>query len=406
MKNFENLRNEFPILQSNNIAYLDSAATSQKPQSVIDAIKRYYESANANAHRGTYKLSVDSSTELDSARKTVQKFINAKSQDEIIFTKNSTESLNLIAYSYGIDNLTADDEVVLSIMEHHSNIVPWQKICKKTGAKLNYMYLDDNFQIDKNEIESKITSKTKVVGVLSASNVLGTITPLKKIIEKAHSVGAVVIVDVTQSIAHTPFDVQKYDADFVVFSGHKMYAPTGIVVLYAKRKLLENMSPFLMGGDMIEYVYEQNSTFAELPNKFEAGTQNVAGAVGLKSAIEFILGLGYENIEKYETELRNYALKRLKELNFVTIYATNEIDNLAPVISFNINGVHPHDVASILDSCNVCVRAGNHCAQPLLRYLGLDSTVRISLAVYNTKNDIDRLIDALNKCYDMFKNYI
>lgn len=254
--------------------------------------------------------------------------------------------------------------------------------------------------------KSKITSKTKVVGVLSASNVLGTITPLKKIIEKAHSVGAVVIVDVTQSIAHTPFDVQKYDADFVVFSGHKMYAPTGIGVLYAKRMLLENMSPFLMGGDMIEYVYEHNSTFAELPNKFEAGTQNVAGAVGLKSAIEFILGLGYENIEKYETELRNYVLKRLKELNFVTIYATNEIDNLAPVISFNINGVHPHDVASILDSCNVCVRAGNHCAQPLLRYLGLDSTVRISLAVYNTKNDIDRLIDALNKCYDMFKNYI
>ena len=314
--------------------------------------------------------------------------------------------MNLIAYSYGLDNLCENDEIVLSIMEHHSNLVPWQAISKKTGAKLKYMYINENFELSDEEIESKITDKTKIVGITHVSNVLGTVNNVEKIIKYAHKKGAIVVVDASQSIPHMKIDVQKMDADFLVFSGHKMLAPLGIGVLYGKRELLNKMNPFLMGGDMIEYVYEQETTFAPLPNKFEAGTQNVEGVIGLGAAIDYIENIGYDSISKIENEIVSYAREKLLELGFITLYMTPNKENHQGVISFNINGVHPHDVASILDSYGVCVRSGNHCAQPLMRFLGIDSTCRASFYFYNTKEDVDRLVDALKKAYDMFKKYM
>lgn len=338
--------------------------------------------------------------------KKIAKFINSPSQEQIIFTKNATESLNLIAYSYGMENLKKDDEITISIMEHHSNLVPWQKVSKVTKSKLNYIYLDGNYELDNEQIKSKITSKTKIVGITHVSNVLGTINNVKEIIKYAHKKGAIVVVDASQSIPHMKIDVQDLDADFLVFSGHKMLAPLGIGVLYGKKELLNNMTPFLMGGDMIEYVYEQETTFAKLPNKFEAGTQNVEGVIGLGAAIDYIESLGYDTIENIERELTNYAISELSKLDYVEIYATKNRKNHLGVISFNIKGVHPHDVASILDSCNVAIRSGNHCAQPLMRYLGIDSTCRASLYFYNTKEDIDKLVNGIQKAYKMFEKFI
>ncbi len=400
------IRDDFPILKNRNIAYLDSGATTQKPKQVIKAIEDFYENYNANVHRGAYSLSTEASAIYEDTRTKIANFINAKHREEIIFSKNATESLNLIAYSYGLDKLKKDDEIVISIMEHHSNLVPWQKVAKQTDAKLNYMYINDEFEISDEEIENKITDKTKIVGITHVSNVLGTVNNIKKIIKYAHKKGAIVIVDASQSIPHMKIDVQDLDCDFLVFSGHKMLAPLGIGVLYGKREILNDMTPFLMGGDMIEYVYEQNTTFAPLPNKFEAGTQNIEGVIGLGSAIDYINNFGYDNIQKIENDLLSYAREELSKLDFLTLYLTPNKENHSSVISFNINGVHPHDVASILDSEGVCVRSGNHCAQPLLRSLGIDSTCRASFYFYNTKDDVDRLVKALNKAYDMFKKYI
>ena len=443
-------KRDFPLLMQNNIAYLDSAATTQKPMQVINAISEYYKNSNANPHRGAYKLSLESTKVYDEARKKVAKFINAKSENQIVFTRNATESLNLIAYSYGLNNLGSKDKIVLSIMEHHSNLVPWQYVSRKTGSKLEYMYINKTGEITDEEIDSKIVEGTKIVGITHVSNVLGTINPIEKIIKKAHRVGAISIVDASQSVPHMKIDVQKLDADFLVFSGHKMLAPLGIGVLYAKSELLEKMKPFLFGGDMIEYVYEQNATFAEVPTKYEAGTQNVEGAVGLSAAIDYLNNLeldfsenneikyseevkkcktlkGMEVVQAIEKELTMYALEELQKLAFVTIYGPggtentetfsasnnvrsagwNNIENSqAGVISFNVNGVHPHDVASVLDSENVCIRSGNHCAQPLLRYMGLESTCRVSFYIYNTKEDVDRLIDALYKTKKLFAKWI
>lgn len=443
-------KRDFPLLMQNNIAYLDSAATTQKPMQVINAISEYYKNANANPHRGAYKLSLESTKVYDEARKKVAKFINAKSENQIVFTRNATESLNLIAYSYGLNNLCSKDKIVLSIMEHHSNLVPWQYVSKKTGAKIEYMYINKVGELTDEEIDSKIVKGTKIVGITHVSNVLGTINPIEKIIKKAHSVGAIAVVDASQSVPHMKIDVQKLDADFLVFSGHKMLAPLGIGVLYAKSELLEKMKPFLFGGDMIEYVYEQNATFAEVPTKYEAGTQNVEGAVGLSAAIDYLNNLeldfsenneikyseevkkcktlkGMEVVQAIEKELTMYAWEELQKLAFVTTYGSggtentetfsdsnnvrsagwNNIENKqAGVISFNVNGVHPHDVASVLDSENVCIRSGNHCAQPLLRYMGLESTCRVSFYIYNTKEDVDRLIDALYKTKKLFAKWI
>ena len=453
-------KKDFPLLMQNNISYLDSAATTQKPMQVINAINQYYKNANANPHRGAYKLSLESTKIYDEARKKVAKFINAKSEKQIIFTRNATESLNLIAYSYGLNHLRSKDRIVLSIMEHHSNLVPWQYVSKNTGSTLEYMYINKVGEITDEEIDSKIVEGTKIVGITHISNVLGTINPIEKIIKKAHSVGAIAVVDASQSVPHMKVDVQKLDADFLVFSGHKMLAPLGIGVLYAKNELLEKMKPFLFGGDMIEYVYEQNATFAEVPTKYEAGTQNVEGAVGLSSAIDYLNNLeleldnndekgerndrnkikncrvlkGMEVVQAIEKELTIYALQELQKLAFVTVYGSNETENIADlginnddicksnnrksikaknikkrqagVISFNVNGVHPHDVASVLDSENVCIRSGNHCAQPLLRFMGLESTCRASFYIYNTKKDVDRLIEALYKTKKLFAKWV
>lgn len=404
--NTEQIKKDFPLLENENITYLDSGATTQKPIQVIKAVEEFYQKYNANPHRGAYLLSVEATEQYENTRTKIAKFINAKHREEIIFSKNATESLNLIAYSYGLDNLKKDDEVVISIMEHHSNLVPWQKMTKQTGSKLNYMYINENYEITDEEIESKITDKTKIVGITHVSNVLGTINNVKKIIKYAHKKGAVVIVDASQSIPHMKIDVQDLDADFLVFSGHKMLAPLGIGVLYGKREILNKMTPFLMGGDMIEYVYEQDTTFAPLPNKFEAGTQNVEGVIGLGAAIDYIENLGYDKIQEIEHEVISYARQELSKLDYLTLYTTPNEENHSSVISFNIKGVHPHDVASILDSEGVCVRSGNHCAQPLMKFLGIDSTCRASFYIYNTKEDVDKLVKALDKAYNMFKNYI
>lgn len=401
-----NIKKDFPLLENENITYLDSGATTQKPIQVIKAVEEFYQKYNANPHRGAYSLSIEATEQYENTRTKIAKFINARHREEIIFSKNATESLNLIAYSYGMDNLKKDDEVVISIMEHHSNLVPWQKVTKKTGSKLNYMYINDEFELTDEEIENKITDKTKIVGITHVSNVLGTINNVKKIIKYAHKKGAIVIVDASQSIPHMKIDVQDLDADFLVFSGHKMLAPLGIGVLYGKKEILNKMSPFLMGGDMIEYVYEQDTTFAPLPNKFEAGTQNVEGVIGLGSAIDYIENLGYDKIQEIEKEVLSYAREELSKLDFLDLYITPNENNHSSVISFNIKGIHPHDVASILDSEGVCVRSGNHCAQPLMRFLGIDSTCRASFYIYNTKEDVDKLVSALNKAYDMFKKYI
>ena len=404
--NIEVIKEDFPILNKRDIVYLDSGATTQKPIQVINSIEEYYKKYNANPHRGAYSLSIEATEEYENTRTKISQFINARHREEIIFSKNATESLNLIAYSYGMENLQKDDEIVISIMEHHSNLVPWQKVAKATGAKLKYMYINENFEISDEEIKEKITSKTKIVGITHVSNVLGTINDVEKIIKYAHKMGAIVIVDASQSIPHMQINVQKLDCDFLVFSGHKMLAPLGIGVLYGKREILNDMTPFLMGGDMIEYVHEQETTYAPLPNKFEAGTQNVEGVIGLGAAIDYIQNIGYEKIQKIEKELVLYAREQLSKLDYLTLYLTSNEEKHSAVISFNINGVHPHDVASILDSEGVCVRSGNHCAQPLMRFLGIDSTCRASIYIYNTKEDVDRLVAGLNKAYSMFKRYI
>lgn len=402
----KDLRKDFPIFENRDIVYLDSGATTQRPIQVIDAIDNFYKKNNANPHRGAYSLSIDATNEYENTREKIAKFINAPKAEQIIFSKNASESLNLIAYSYGLTNLKKDDEVVISIMEHHSNLVPWQFVTKQTESKLSYMYINDNFELSIDEIKEKITDKTKIVGITHVSNVLGTINPVKEIIDYAHKKGAVVVLDASQSIPHMKIDVQELDADFVVFSGHKMLAPLGIGVLYGKEELLNKMPPFLMGGDMIEYVYEQDTTFAPLPNKFEAGTQNVEGVVGLGAAIDYINQVGYDTIQEIEESVVNYALDELSKLEFIDLYTTKNRQNHSAVISFNIRGIHPHDVASILDSCSVCVRSGNHCAQPLMRFLGIDSTCRASFYFYNTKEDVDKLVEALKKAYKTFEKYI
>ncbi len=355
--NIEDIRKDFPILENRKIAYLDNGATTQKPLPVLERIDEFYKKYNANVHRGAYSLSVVASEMYENVRAKIAKFVNARFPEEIIFSKNATESLNLIAYSYGLENLKKDDEIVISIMEHHSNLVPWQKVSKVTGSKLNYMYINNNFEIADEEIETKITDKTKIVGITHVSNALGTINNIEKIVKYAHKKGAVVVVDAAQSIPHMKIDVQKLDADFLVFSGHKMLAPLGIGVLYGKREILNKMNPFIMGGDMIEYVYEQETTFAPLPNKFEAGTQNIEGVIGLDAAIDYIEKIGYDKIQEIEKNLTLYARNKLSKLDFIELYLTPNEENHSSVISFNIKGVHPHDVASILDGEGVCVRS-------------------------------------------------
>lgn len=407
--NNDDIIKDFPSLLPNKngerLAYLDSAATTQKPIQVIDAIKDYYLNYNANPHRGSYELSIAATKAYDDAREKVRKFIDAEYSKEIIFTKNATEGFNLLAMSYGIDNIREGDEIVISIAEHHSNLIPWQKVAREKGAILKYMYTDENGELSYEEIMNKITNKTKIVSITHVSNALGTINPVREIIEYAHSKNAVVIVDGSQSVPHMKVSVRDLDADFFVFSGHKLLAPMGIGVVYGKKDLLNNMSPYILGGDMIEYVYEQSTTFAEIPYKFEGGTQNVEGAVGLAKAIDYLEEIGMDRVLEIEKELTNCAMEELKKLDYVKVYGPTDIDSRGGVISFEIEGVHSHDVASILDSYKIAVRSGNHCAQPLMKYMKINSTCRASFYIYNTKEDVYRLIEGIKKTYEMFSKW-
>lgn len=402
MVDAKSIQKDFPLLgqemNGKKIAYLDNGATTQKPNEVIRAIHSYYGGCNANPHRGAYALSVEATEIYESARARTAKFIKARRPEEIIFTKNATEALNLIAYSYGFHNIKKGDEIVITIAEHHSNLVPWQAVAKHVGATLKYIYLEKDGNLSAEDIEQKITERTKLVAVTQVSNVLGLKNDVKSIIQKAHSVGAVAVVDGSQSVAHMAVDVTDLDCDFFAFSGHKMLSPMGIGVLYGKYEILDEMPPFLLGGDMIEYVEEQDTTFAELPAKFEAGTQNVGGAAGLAAAIDYLENVGFDTVEAIERELVDYALPKLRALPYIELYGCDSSrDNKTGIIAFNVKDVHPHDVATILDSEGVAVRAGHHCAQPLHKYLGVNASCRASFYLYNTKEDIDRWVEALTK---------
>ena len=395
----EKIRKDFPILNQNindkPFVYLDSAATTQKPIQVIEAMGIYNKLSNANIHRGAYTLSIRATEMYDEARKRVKEFINAPYDESIIFTKNTTEALNLVAFSYGLENVNSGDEIVVLISEHHSNILPWQMVAKKNNAKLKFVYLNDDYTVDMKDFKEKVTEKTKIVAAAHISNVLGTINPIKEIIDYAHEMNAIAVIDGAQAAPHTKVDIEKLNADFYAFSGHKMLGPMGIGVLYGRRELLEKMGPFLSGGDMIEYVEEESSIFAELPYKFEAGTQNVEAAVGLKVAIDYIEEIGIEKIKNHEMELTKYAMEKMNEIPYITIYGTKDIDKKSSVISFNIENIHPHDVATILDSYGIALRAGHHCAQPLMKYLGINATCRASFYLYNTKEEVDIFIESL-----------
>ena len=389
-------RADFPLLDSSDVIYMDNAATSQRPQVVLDAMNGFYKHHNANPLRGVYQLSVEATEDYENARAKVAKFINASRSEEIVFTRNATESLNLVAYSYGLNNIKAGDEIVVSILEHHSNMLPWQMVAKATGAKLVFLDCEEDGEITKAEIDSKINENTKIVACTQISNVLGIPTPIEYIIEKAHSVGAVAVVDGAQSIPHKKIDVKALDADFFAFSGHKLCGPMGIGVLYGKKELLDAMPPFLSGGEMIEYVTRDSATYAELPHKFEAGTVNAEGAVGLAAAIDYIEGVGYDKIEAIEKELSAYAIETLSKNKYVRILGSKDPKKHSGIINFILEGVHPHDVSTILDSKGIAVRAGHHCAQPLLQHLKINSTTRASLSFYNTKEEIDALAVALS----------
>lgn len=400
------IKEDFPILQQkingNRLAYLDNSATTLKPIQVIEAISDYNKKSHGNPHRGAHKLSVLATEEYDLARKKVKEFINAKHSEEIIFTKNTTESLNLIAYSYGMNFINEGDEIVLAISEHHSNILPWQRVAKEKKANLKYMYLNANSRISEKEIKEKITTRTKIISIAQMSNVLGTIHPIEQIIEYGHKMGAIIIVDGAQSVPHMPVDVQDLDVDFFGFSAHKMLGPMGIGILYGKKELLENMPPYLTGGDMIEYVYEQEATFAPIPYKFEAGTQNVEGAVGLRAAIEYLENIGLNNIQKHEEILVEYALDKMLKLPYIDIQGPIDLYMRGGIISFTLEDIHPHDIASILDTYGIAIRAGHHCAQPLMNYLKIPATSRISFYLYNNKEDIDQFIEGIKKVRKWF----
>ena len=388
-------RDDFPIFKNSKMAYLDSAATAQRPECVINAVKEFYENSNANPLRGLYELSLKATECYENSRKIIQDFIHADKMEEIIFTRNTTEGINLVAYSYGLENLKKDDEIVVTIMEHHSNLLPWQMVARKTGAKLKFLECSKDGIFADEDIEKIFTSKTKIAAVTYVSNVYGRVNPVEKIIKKAHEKGAVVLVDAAQAVMHMPIDVVKMDVDFLAFSGHKMMAPMGIGVLYGKKSLLEEMTPFLSGGEMIDSVSRTDAVFAELPAKFEAGTVNAGGAVGMAAAATYLEEVGFDEIKRIEDKLTKLALDKMRDIPGVNIIGSKEADEHCGIITFTVDGVHPHDVASILDSDNVGIRAGHHCAQPLMDYLEVGSTVRASIGFYNNNEDIERFIESL-----------
>lgn len=393
-----NYREDFKFFSEYpDLVYFDNAATTQKPNVVLERMVRYYESENANPLRGVYDLSVKATDAYENARARTAEFIGAESASEIIFTRNASESLNLIAKSYGETFLKEGDEIVLTVMEHHSNLLPWQEVGKKTGAKLVFLEPDKTGFISDEEIKAKITEKTKLVSLAHISNVLGRKNPVEKLIKAAHDVGAVAVIDGAQAVPHTRVNVRELDADFYVFSGHKMLAPMGIGVVYGKKKLLNKMPPFLTGGEMIEYVELDSATYAEVPHKFEAGTVNVGGAVGLHAAMDYLDKVGFDYIEETELRLTKRLLEGMKALPYINIAGSENAEEHNGIITFTIDDVHPHDSASILNDAKICVRAGHHCAQPLMKFLGFNSTLRASLYFYNTEEEVDRFLDSLTK---------
>ena len=398
-------RKDFPLFkaidektanENNGLIYFDSAATSQRPYLVLDAMNKFYREENANPLRGLYELSERATLAYENSRKTVADFLNAKDPSQIIFTRNATESLNLVAYSYGLNNLKKGDQVLVSIMEHHSNIVPWQQVCAKTGAELVFLECDKDGLISDQEIDSKLTDKVKIFSITQVSNVLGVTNPVKEYAKKAHEVGAILIVDGAQSAPHHKVDVQDIDADFFALSGHKLCGPMGIGALYGKKELLEKMPPFLTGGEMIEYVTKESATWAELPHKFEAGTVSAADAVGMAAAMKYLQSVGFDFIEKQDKNLTQRLMQGMKKIPHVSFLGTDDPDKRSGIITFTIDGVHPHDIATLLSDEKVAIRAGHHCAQPLGKFMGVVSSARASLYFYNTEEEVDLFLEKLS----------
>jgi cysteine desulfurase/selenocysteine lyase len=402
------IRSQFPILDQevngHPLVYLDSSATSQKPIQVIETLEKYYKEINSNVHRGVHTLGTRATDAYEGAREKVRKFINAKSTQEVIFTRGTTTSLNWVASSYAMANLKEGDEIVITVMEHHSNIIPWQQVAKKTGATLKYFPLQEDGTLSLDAVRATITANTKIVSVTHVSNVLGTINPIKEIAKIAHENGAVMVVDEAQGAPHLKIDVQDLDVDFLGFSGHKMCGPTGIGILYGKKHLLENMEPVEFGGEMIDFVELYDSTWKELPWKFEGGTPTIAGAIGLGAAIDFLNEVGLDNIAEHELKLSQYALEKLSTIEGISIYGPMDPAKRSGLVTFNIEDVHPHDVATVLDAEGIAVRAGHHCAQPLMRWLKATATARASYYLYNTEEDIDRLVEGLVKTKEYFSD--
>ncbi|TFJ91745.1 cysteine desulfurase [Lentibacillus salicampi] len=397
------IREQFPILNQevngHPLVYLDSSATSQKPLPVIDAVDAYYREDNSNVHRGVHTLGTRATEKYEGARETVRRFINAKSTAEVIFTRGTTTSINTVASSFARANLNAGDEIVITPMEHHSNLIPWQQVAKVTGATLKYVPMQQDGTVSLEDMRETVTGKTKIVAITHVSNVLGTINPVKEIAEIAHQNGAVIVVDGAQGAPHMNVDVQDMDCDFYAFSGHKMCGPTGVGVLYGKRKLLEEMEPVEFGGEMIDFVNLYDATWKELPWKFEGGTPIIAGAIGLGAAIDFLNDVGMDNITAHEQKLADYTMEKLRTIDGISIYGP---EKRAALVTFNLGDVHPHDAATVLDAEGIAVRAGHHCAQPLMKWLEVSATARASFYLYNTEEDVDRLFDGLLKTKEYF----
>ena len=407
--NTEKIKQDFPIfnqkINDETLVYLDNAATSQIPKFVEEKVRDFNEKERANVHRGVHTLGLRATNQYESSRQKVANFIGANNAKEVIFTSGCTDSLNLVAASFGEQNIQAGDEILVSIMEHHSNLLPWQQLAKRKQAKLNFIEINSDGLLDIENLKSRISSKTKIVALTHVSNVLGTINPIKELTDLAHEKGAIVVVDGAQAVGHFPINVAELNVDFYAFSGHKMFAPTGIGVLYGKKDLLDKMPPYRLGGEMIANVTREGATWAEVPYKFEAGTPNIAGAIGLGAAIDYLQSLDFELIQKHEQELTSYALEKLKNVLGLTIYGPQKGNGRIGVISFNLKNIHPHDLATALDLNGIEVRAGHHCAQPLMASLDTESTVRASLSIYNTKDDIDKLVSSLHEAKEFFSEF-
>ena len=396
-------KEDFPLLSANtDLAFLDSAATAQRPACVLEAQRSFYETMNANALRGLYRLSVEATEAINEARSSVASFIGATQSQDVVFCRNTSEALNIVAKSFGPSVLEPGDEVCISIMEHHSNLIPWQQVCRATGATLVYLRPDDQGVITPQEMDRKINERTKIVSVTHVSNVLGIENPVAELGKRVHAVGGYLVVDGAQSVPHIPVDIKQIDCDFFAFSGHKVFGPFGIGVLWGRHDLLDSMPPFLTGGEMIDSVSETDAVWAPVPEKFEAGTQDAAGIYATAKALEYVNALGMQSLQGREMLLMEYLMDRMGELPFIEIIGSEDPAKHLGALSFNVKGIHPHDVSSILDSCNVAIRAGHHCAQPLLNWLGVESCCRASIAFYNDTSDIDALISGLNTVWSIF----